>query len=110
MDWSRAGTRPRVGKFNVLQEGKPQGEEQNWLLRERTFGKFSHNITLPEAVDEHLASEGDWPRTVPGRSLLLAALAAETAVALSAEAAVTWRAETAAVAGVRLSCPALLPT
>ena len=52
MDWSRAGTRPRVGKFNVLQEGKPRGEDQNWLLRERTFGRFSHNITLPEAVDE----------------------------------------------------------
>ena len=29
-----------------------KAEEQNWLLRERTFGKFSRNITLPEAVDE----------------------------------------------------------
>jgi HSP20 family protein len=28
------------------------GEEQNWLLRERSYGKFSRNIALPEAVDE----------------------------------------------------------
>ena len=27
-------------------------EDQTWLLRERSFGKFSRNITLPEAVDE----------------------------------------------------------
>lgn len=27
-------------------------EDQSWLLRERSFGKFSRNITLPEAVDE----------------------------------------------------------
>jgi HSP20 family protein len=26
--------------------------EQNWLLRERSYGKFSRNITLPEAVDQ----------------------------------------------------------
>ena len=34
-----------------LAEEKAGGEEQNWLLRERSFGKFSRNITLPEAVD-----------------------------------------------------------
>ena len=34
-----------------LVEEKAGGEEQNWLLRERSFGKFSRNITLPEAVD-----------------------------------------------------------
>ena len=26
--------------------------EQYWLLRERSYGKFSRNITLPEAVDQ----------------------------------------------------------
>jgi HSP20 family protein len=31
---------------------EPKAEEQNWLLRERSFGKFSRNIALPEAVDE----------------------------------------------------------
>ena len=30
----------------------PKAEEQNWLLRERSYGKFSRNITLPEGVDE----------------------------------------------------------
>ena len=35
-----------------LAEEKADGEEQKWLLRERTFGKFSRNIALPEAVDE----------------------------------------------------------
>lgn len=31
----------------------PKAEaEQNWLLRERSYGKFSRNITLPEAVDQ----------------------------------------------------------
>ena len=33
-------------------EEKAEDEEQKWLLRERSFGKFSRNITLPEAVDE----------------------------------------------------------
>jgi HSP20 family protein len=33
-------------------EEKANGEEHNWLLRERSFGKFSRNIALPEAVDE----------------------------------------------------------
>lgn len=33
-------------------EEKADGEEQSWLLRERSFGKFSRNIALPEAVDE----------------------------------------------------------
>ena len=33
-------------------EEKPTGEEQNWLLRERSFGKFSRSIALPEAVDD----------------------------------------------------------
>jgi len=27
-------------------------EEANWLLRERSFGKFARNLTLPEAVDQ----------------------------------------------------------
>ncbi len=27
-------------------------EEQNWLLRERGFGKLARNITLPDAVDQ----------------------------------------------------------
>ena len=27
-------------------------EERNWLLRERSFGKFARNLTLPEAVDQ----------------------------------------------------------
>lgn len=30
----------------------PSAEEGNWLLRERSYGKFSRNIALPEAVDE----------------------------------------------------------
>ena len=30
---------------------KPE-EEQNWLLRERGFGKFARNLTLPDAVDQ----------------------------------------------------------
>ena|SRR2546423_4616856 len=29
-----------------------QQEQQNWLLRERSFGKISRNISLPEAVDD----------------------------------------------------------
>ena len=29
-----------------------QQQEQNWLLRERSFGKISRNISLPEAVDD----------------------------------------------------------
>ena len=33
-------------------EKKAEGEEHNWLVRERRFGKFSRNITLPEAVDD----------------------------------------------------------
>lgn len=33
-------------------EEKAGGEEERWLLRERSFGKFSRNITLPEPVDE----------------------------------------------------------
>ena len=35
-----------------IAEEKANGEEQNWLVRERSFGKFSRNVTLPEAVDE----------------------------------------------------------
>jgi HSP20 family protein len=32
---------------------QPKAEEQsNWLLRERSFGKFARNLTLPEAVDQ----------------------------------------------------------
>lgn len=30
----------------------PAEEQWNWLLRERSFGKFSRSITLPEEVDE----------------------------------------------------------
>jgi HSP20 family protein len=33
-------------------EEKAGNEEERWLLRERSFGKFSRNITLPEPVDE----------------------------------------------------------
>ena len=33
-------------------EEKTGGEERNWLVRERSLGKFSRNITLPEALDE----------------------------------------------------------
>ena len=33
-------------------EEKTDGEERNWLLRERSFGKFSRTIALPEAVDD----------------------------------------------------------
>jgi HSP20 family protein len=29
------------------------GEEKNWLLRERSVGKIARNITLPEAVDDN---------------------------------------------------------
>jgi len=32
-----------------------EGEESNWLLRERSFGKFSRQITLPEMVDDATA-------------------------------------------------------
>ena len=32
-----------------------QGEESNWLLRERSFGKFSRQISLPEALDDAAA-------------------------------------------------------
>ena len=30
-------------------------EEPNWLLRERSFGKFARNLSLPEAVDQDSA-------------------------------------------------------
>ena len=33
-------------------EEKTDGEERNWLVRERSLRKFSRNITLPEALDE----------------------------------------------------------
>jgi HSP20 family protein len=32
-------------------EPKPE-EEQSWLLRERSFGKFARNLTLADAVDQ----------------------------------------------------------
>lgn len=35
-----------------LAEPKADGE-QRWLVRERSYGKFSRNIMLPEAVDEN---------------------------------------------------------
>ena len=34
---------------------RAQGEESNWLLRERSFGKFSRQISLPEALDDAAA-------------------------------------------------------
>ena len=34
-------------------------EQQDWLLRERSYGKFARNITLPEAVDDN-ASEAKY--------------------------------------------------
>ena len=33
-------------------EAKDSGEQPNWLLRERSFGKFSRTITLPDEVDD----------------------------------------------------------
>ena len=35
------------------QGGAPQDDEPQWLLRERSFGKFSRTLTLPEAVDDN---------------------------------------------------------
>ena len=32
-----------------------EAEGTSWLLRERSFGKFSRSLTLPEAVDEDAA-------------------------------------------------------
>lgn len=37
-------------------EERQEGEEPNWLLRERTVGKFSRSIALPEELDDN-ASE-----------------------------------------------------
>ncbi len=31
---------------------REQAEEQQWLVRERSFGKFSRTLNLPEAVDD----------------------------------------------------------
>jgi HSP20 family protein len=39
-----------------LADGAQNGEEVQWLLRERAVGKFSRSISLPEAVDDE-ASE-----------------------------------------------------
>lgn len=39
-----------------LPEEAQNGNEVQWLVRERGFGKFSRSITLPEAVDDE-ASE-----------------------------------------------------
>lgn len=39
-----------------LSEEKEPGEDTSWLLRERSFGKFSRSITLPEELDDN-ASE-----------------------------------------------------
>lgn len=36
----------------LAEEKEGAGEERNWLLRERSFGKVSRSIALPEAVDE----------------------------------------------------------
>jgi HSP20 family protein len=35
-----------------MPEEKQAGEETTWLLRERTFGKLSRSIALPEIVDD----------------------------------------------------------
>lgn len=35
-----------------LREEKQAGEEMKWLLRERSAGKISRSIALPEAVDD----------------------------------------------------------
>ena len=35
-----------------LPEEAPNGEDVQWLLRERTYGKFSRSISLPEPVDD----------------------------------------------------------
>jgi HSP20 family protein len=35
---------------------EPAGEDVHWLLRERSFGKFTRTVTLPDAVDDQ-ASE-----------------------------------------------------
>ena len=32
---------------------REEPEEQEWLLRERSFGRFSRTLTLPEAVDDN---------------------------------------------------------
>lgn len=36
----------------VVEEKEADGAEANWLLRERSFGKFSRTLQLPEAVNE----------------------------------------------------------
>jgi len=36
----------------LADENVQGAEEQNWLLRERSFGKVSRSIALPEAVDD----------------------------------------------------------
>ena len=33
--------------------GDAEPQEQQWLLRERSTGKFSRTVTLPEAVDDN---------------------------------------------------------
>ena len=35
-----------------LPEEAQSGTDAQWLLRERTYGKFSRSISLPEAVDD----------------------------------------------------------
>jgi HSP20 family protein len=35
-----------------MREEKPSGDETQWLLRERSAGKISRSVALPEAVDE----------------------------------------------------------
>lgn len=36
-------------------EEKEAGNEETWLLRERSLGKITRSVTLPEAVDEAAA-------------------------------------------------------
>ena len=37
---------------SITAELAEEKSDQNWLLRERSFGKFSRSIALPEAVDD----------------------------------------------------------
>lgn len=45
----------RVTVSAETREEKEAGKEANWLLRERSVGKVSRSIALPEAVDETTA-------------------------------------------------------
>ena len=38
-----------------IREEKMAGQEDSWLLKERTFGKMTRTVTLPEAIDDTAA-------------------------------------------------------